>query len=236
MNELKKKTGKPAEKKAAKPAVRAEKPLKKVSMAKPGTMLFPLPAVMVSCGKAGEDANIITVAWTGTVNTEPPMVYISVRKSRHSHGLLMRDREFVINLPSQDQVKALDWCGVRSGRMVDKFKEMNLTAAPAEKVGCPIIKECPVHLECKVVSITELPSHDMFLAEVVNVQVNEDMLDSKGALHLEKAKLIAYNHGKYYPVPRVSMMRFGESVMKDSTKKRLDAERKGKRRAARRRG
>ena len=226
-------------KKTAKPAAKAETkaaPVKKVSMPKPGALLAPLPAVMVSCGKEGQDANIITIAWTGVVNTEPPMVYISVRKKRHSHGLLLRDREFVINVPSQDQLKALDWCGVKSGRDVDKFKEMNLTAAPAVKVGCPIIKECPVQLECKVISVTELPTHDMFLAEVVNVQVNDDMLDSKGALHMEKAKLIAFNHGKYYPVPKVSLYRFGESVMKESTKKRLDAERKGKRRAARRRG
>ena len=204
----------------------------KISLEKPATLLSPVPAVMVSCGN-GDEANIITIAWTGIVNSNPPMVSISVRKERFSHHLLMQEKEFVINLPTQEQVETLDWVGVKSGRDVNKWKERNLTKGKAEKVSCPVIAECPVNLECKVTQVLELGSHDLFLAEIVNVQVQKDLMDTKGALHMERAHLVALNHGKYYPVPRVSLLRMGESVMKPSTAKKQEKERKAKRRTAR---
>ena len=145
---------------------------------KPGTMLNPIPAVMVSCGDEREQ-NIITIAWTGIVNTDPPMTYISVRKERYSHDIIARTGEFVINLTTKDLAFATDYCGVRSGRNVDKFKEMKLTAAESRHVSCPSIGESPVNLECRVLDIREFPTHDMFLAEIVGVSVDEDLMDEK---------------------------------------------------------
>ena len=158
---------------------------------KPGTMLNPVPAVMVSCGNE-EKHNIITVAWTGIVNSEPPMTYVSVRKERFSHDIIKDSGEFTINITTEELAFATDFCGVRSGRDVDKFKEMKLTAQPGEKVACPSIKESPVNIECKVREIHEYGSHDMFVADIVNVRVDEKLLDEKGRIRLDLAGLVAH--------------------------------------------
>jgi flavin reductase (DIM6/NTAB) family NADH-FMN oxidoreductase RutF len=192
---------------------------------KPGTMLNPVPAVMVSCGNEKEN-NIITVAWTGIVNSEPPMTYVSVRKARHSHDIIAESGEFVINLTTEELAFATDYCGVKSGRNTDKFKDQNLTPVKGEKVNCPIIKESPVNLECKVVEVHEYGSHDMFVAEIVNVQVDEEMMDEKGRIRLDKAGLVAYNHGEYFGLKRQPLGKFGYSVMKAKTKKRIAAEKR----------
>lgn len=192
---------------------------------KPGTMLNPVPAVMVSCG-LGDESNIITVAWTGIVNSEPPMTYVSVRKERHSHHLIKESGEFVINLITEDLAFATDYCGVRSGKDIDKFKEMKLTPLKAEKVGCPVIKESPVNLECRVREIHEYGSHDMFVADIVNVQVNEELMDEKGRIRLDLAGLVAYNHGEYFGLKKNPLGKFGFSVMKAKTKKRIAGERR----------
>jgi len=192
---------------------------------KPGTMLNPVPAVMVSCGN-GDEKNIITVAWTGIVNSEPPMTYVSVRKERYSHHLIKDSGEFVINLVTEDLAFATDYCGVRSGKDVDKFREMKLTPLDGEKVGCPVIKESPVNLECKVREIHEYGSHDMFVADIVNVQVNEELLDEKGRIRLDLAGLVAYNHGEYFGIKKSPLGKFGFSVMKAKTKKRIAGERR----------
>lgn len=192
---------------------------------KPGTMLNPVPAVMVSCG-TGEKKNIITVAWTGIVNSEPPMAYVSVRKERFSHHIIKESGEFVINLTTEELAFATDYCGVRSGRDVDKFKETGLTPADGEKVKCPVIKESPVNIECKVREIHEYGSHDMFVADIVNVQVNEEMLDEKGRIRLDLAGLLAYNHGEYFGLKRSPLGKFGYSVMKPKTRKRLEGQRR----------
>ncbi len=186
-------------------------------------MLSPVPAVMASLGE-GDEANIITIAWTGIINSRPPMTYISVQKIRHSHDILMKTREFVINLTTEDLVKQTDWCGVRSGRDFDKWKEMGLTKEPASVVNCPMIAESPVNLECKVTEVKELGSHDMFMAEIVKVHVDESIIDEDGHFDVVKAGLLAYIHGHYYTVNRKPLGRFGFSVMKPKTKKRLNKE------------
>lgn len=190
---------------------------------KPGTLLCPAPAVMVSCGDEDEK-NIITIAWTGIVNSDPPMTYVSVRESRHSHKIISKTGEFVINLTTEDLAYATDWCGVKSGKDVDKFTEMNLTPVKGEHVSCPMIKESPVNLECKVIEVHKYPSHDMFVAEIVGVHVDESLLDEKGRIQMEKAGLITYTHGNYYGVKTESLGRFGFSVMKDKTKKKIRRE------------
>ncbi len=186
-------------------------------------MISPLPAVMVSLGE-GEEANIITVAWTGIINSRPPMTYVSIRKSRHSHDILMKTGEFVINLTTEDLLKATDWCGVKSGRDVDKWKEMKLTKEEASEVGCPMIAESPVNLECRVTEVRELGSHDMFMAEIVKVHVDEEIIDEDDRFDVVKAGLLAYIHGHYYAINRKPLGRFGFSVMKPKTKKRLQKE------------
>ncbi len=186
---------------------------------KPGNMLYPLPAVMVTVGDKPENFNIITIAWTGTICSDPPMLYISVRKGRHSYSILKETKEFVINLTTRDLSYATDWCGVRSGRQYDKFKEMNLTAGNAKVVKAPIIKESPVNIECKVTEIVELGTHDMFMAEVVNVKADEEYIDEKtGAFALNKAKPICYSHGNYYEVGK-RIGKFGYAVEKKKKKK-----------------
>lgn len=192
---------------------------------KPGTMLNPVPAVMVSCGTE-EEHNIITVAWTGIVNSEPPMTYVSVRKQRHSYNMIAETGEFVINMTTEELAFATDYCGVRSGRDVDKFKEQNLTPVKGEKVNCPVIKESPVNLECRVVEVHEYGSHDMFVAEIVNVQVDEDLMDEKGRIRLDQAGLLAYNHGEYFGLKKHPIGKFGFSVMKAKTKKRIAGEKR----------
>jgi len=195
---------------------------------KPGTMLYPLPTVMVSCGNMDGERNIITIAWTGIVNSEPPMTYISVRKSRYSHQLIRDEGAFVINLPSEKHIYAMDYCGVKSGRDVDKFREQNLTAVPADKVSCPMIWEAPVNMECVIKEMREYPSHDMFVAEIVAVHVDEEYLDVKGKLDFGKMDLMCLNHGFYYGLSSKPLARFGYSVMKQKTKRRLAGENRRK--------
>ncbi|MBN2897527.1 MAG: flavin reductase family protein [Clostridia bacterium] len=186
---------------------------------KPGTMVYPVPAVMVSCGNSQETQNIITIAWTGTVCTNPPMTYISVRKERHSHAIIKKTGAFVINLTTKDLVYATDFAGVKSGKDVDKFSHLNLTAVPATQIQAPMIDESPVNIECKVTEIKELGSHDMFLAEVVAVHVDEKYLDEQGKFHLDAADPIAYSHGTYYTLHE-ALGTFGYSIMKEKTKKK----------------
>lgn len=199
--------------------------MKKVSF-KPGTMLNPVPVVMVSCGKNEDEYNIITIAWTGIVNSEPPMTYVSVRKSRHSHGIIEKNKEFVINLCTEELAFQTDYCGVKSGRDVDKFKEMNLTPVMAQNITCPMIQESPLNLECVVKEIYSYPSHDMFVAEIVNVHADENLINSKGKLELENASLICYNHGDYYGIQKKALGKFGFSVMKKKTKVRIEKEKR----------
>ena len=190
---------------------------------KPGTLLCPVPAVMVTCG-SGDEKNIITIAWTGIVNSDPPMTYVSVRKSRHSHHLIEESGEFVINATTEELAFATDYCGVKSGRDVDKFKEMKLTPIPAEKVSCPMIEESPVNLECKVVEVHNYPTHDMFVGEIVAMHVDEAIFDENGKMPVESIGLLSYAHGHYMGVKRKPIGRFGYSVMKAKTKKRLNRE------------
>lgn len=194
----------------------------------PGTMLNPVPVVMVTCGSM-EEPNIITVAWTGTVNSEPPMVYVSVRKSRYSHRIIRETGEFVINLTTEKLAKATDFCGVRSGRNTDKFRETGLTAVPSVIVSAPSIEESPVNLECRVREIHEYPSHDMFVADVVSVTADEGLMDDRGKLRLDLADLLVYNHGSYQKVNRHEIGGFGFSVMKKKTRKKRAAQNRNQR-------
>ncbi|MDD2560631.1 MAG: flavin reductase family protein, partial [Bacteroidales bacterium] len=158
---------------------------------KPGTMIYPLPALLVSCGSGPDEYNLITVSWTGTVCSEPPMCYISVRKNRHSYEILKKNMEFVLNLTTNELAYATDWCGVRSGEKFNKFEEMGLSPGKARLVQAPLVVESPVNIECRVKEILSLGSHDMFLAEVVNVQAVEKYIDqATGKLDLEKAGLL----------------------------------------------
>lgn len=197
---------------------------------KPGTMLNPVPVVMVSCGTM-EEKNIVTIAWTGIINSEPPLTYVSVRKSRYSHELIEKSREFVINLCTEELTKATDFCGVKSGRELDKFAEQKLTPVRGELVGCPMIQESPVNLECKVIEIKSFPTHDMFIAEIVQVHVDEKLLSGTGKLQLEKAELICYNHGEYFGIKKEPLGKFGYSIMKPKTKKKLENLKKAARRS-----
>ena len=178
---------------------------------KPGNMLYPLPAVMVSCALAGERPNIITVAWTGTVCSSPAMVSISVRPERHSYHMIRESGEFVINLTTEELVRAADYCGVRSGRDVDKFEEMRLTPLKASQVAAPLIGESPVNIECRVEQVLELGSHHMFLASVLAVDVDERWMNEKGKLELNKAGLAVYSHGEYFALGK-QLGTFGYSV------------------------
>ncbi len=192
--------------------------MSKVSF-KPGTMIYPLPAVMVSCGETPEEYNIITIGWVGTICSEPPMCYISVRKSRLSHEIISKTKSFVINLTTKELAKATDWCGVKSGRDFDKFKEMKLTPIKASVVNAPMIMESPLNIECEVVEIKELGSHDMFIAKVVNINADEKLINPKtNSFELEKANLLTYSHGKYYTIGE-KLGFFGYSVQKKKKKK-----------------
>ncbi len=185
----------------------------------PGNMLYPIPAVMVSCQKKGDKPNIITVAWAGNVCSSPAMLSISVRKERYSHSIIKETGEFVVNLTSAELARATDWCGVRSGRDYDKFKEMNLTPQKSQKISAPGIEESPVNIECRVKEILELGSHDMFVAEVVCVTVDEKFLDDKGRFDMKKAGLIAYSHGEYFSLGK-KLGKFGYSVAKKNKGKK----------------
>ncbi len=185
---------------------------------KPGTMIYPLPAVLVSCGTSEEDYNLITIAWTGTICTNPPMCYISVRPERHSYQLIKRDMEFVINLTTEDMAHATDWCGVRSGRDYRKFRETGLTPIPSAIVQAPSVEESPLSIECRVKEIIPLGSHDMFIAEVVNVRANEKYMNPEtGKFELADSHPLVYLHGGYYPIGS-KIGKFGWSVEKKNKK------------------
>ena len=186
---------------------------------KAGNMLYPLPVVMVSVADAEGNDNIITVAWAGTVCTNPPMLSISVRPERFSYHMLEETGEFVVNLTTEELAKATDYCGVRSGRDVDKFKEMNLTRGEATEVKAPLIEESPVNIECRVVKKEELGSHHMFIAEVVAVHVDEKYMDETNKFSLEKSDPIVYVHGEYYGLGNL-LGNFGYSVRKPVKKKK----------------
>jgi flavin reductase (DIM6/NTAB) family NADH-FMN oxidoreductase RutF len=180
---------------------------------KPGNMLYPLPAVMVSCQRNDEKPNIITIAWTGTICTNPPMVYVSIRPGRHSYDIIKESGEFVINLSTKELARAVDYCGVRSGRDVDKFKEMKLNPINGNYVKAPLIEESPVNIECKLTQIVQLGSHDMFMGEVLGVHVNPNFLNEKGKFELSKSEPIVYSHGEYYGLGDL-LGTFGYSVKK----------------------
>ena len=183
---------------------------------KPGNMVYPLPAVMVSTADREGNDNMITVAWTGTVCTNPAMLYISVRPERYSYHMLRESGEFVVNLTTEKLAKATDWCGVRSGRDFDKWKEMHLTRGKAEKLTyAPIIQESPVNIECKVTEVQELGSHHMFLAKVGAVQVDESYMNETGKFELNDTQLLAYSHGEYYTLGK-KLGTFGYSVRKQT--------------------
>ncbi len=181
---------------------------------KPGTLIYPLPAVLISCGKDESEYNLLTISWVGTICTNPPMCYISVRPERHSYDVIKKNMEFVINLTNEEMAYATDWCGVKSGKDFNKFSEMNLTPAKSEYISAPIVKESPLSIECRVKEIVKLGSHDMFIADVVNVQADNRYIDPvTGEFKLSDAKLIAYSHGHYYKLGE-EIGKFGWSVRK----------------------
>lgn len=180
---------------------------------KAGNMVYPVPAVMVSCQRKGERPNIITIAWCGTICSDPAMVSISIRKERYSYDIIKETGEFVVNLVNRDLVKATDYCGVKSGKDVDKFKEMNLHSLSSQFIGAPGIEESPVNIECKVEQIISLGSHDMFLGRVMGVTVDDKYMDDKGKFHLNDSGLISYSHGEYFELGK-KYGKFGHSVQK----------------------
>jgi len=187
---------------------------------KPGTMIYPLPSVLVSCGSSPKEYNIITVAWTGTICSDPAMCYISVRKGRYSHDIIQKNMEFVINLTTEGLAKATDWCGVKSGRDYNKFKTMKLTPGKSKEISAPIIVESPISIECKVTQIIELGSHDMFMAKVVNVQADDKFLNKdSGKFDLNQALPLVYVHGNYYRLGK-KIGKFGWSVENKKENKR----------------
>ena len=186
-------------------------------MWKAGTFEYPIPAAMVSVGDMA-NSNIITVAWTGIINTNPAMCYISVRPNRYSYNIIKNTKEFVINLTTEELTYKTDWCGVKSGEKVDKFKEMNLTKEKANFVKCPLIKESPVSLECKVKQEIDLGSHTMFMAEILCINADEKYIDKNGAFDISKCKLIAYANGGYYALGK-KIGKFGYSVRKKKGRK-----------------
>ena len=183
---------------------------------KPATLLSPLPAALVTCGTV-EEPNVLTIAWTGIINSSPAMTYISVRPERWSHHIIKESGEFVINVTTDNLVRAADFCGVRSGKDTDKFAEMNLTALPASKVSAPILAQSPISLECKVTEVKHLGSHDMFIAEIVAIQVEDKYIDADGRLDLRKAGIMFYSHGEYFAQGK-KIGQMGYSVKKKRTK------------------
>lgn len=184
----------------------------------PGALLAPVPVVLISCGTV-EKPNVFTVAWAGTVCTHPPMISISVRPGRFSYPLIKESGEFVLNLPSASMARAVDFCGVKSGREVDKFALCGLTAVPAAGVSAPAVEECPVRFSCKVKSVTPLGTHDLFLAEIVSIEADEALFEENGRLALEKADLLAYSHGEYYTLGK-KVGSFGFSVRKKKKRRK----------------
>ena len=177
-----------------------------------GTLLAPVPPALVTC-RDGERDNVLTIAWTGIVNSDPPKTYISVRPSRHSYGIIKNSGVFAINLTTKSLVRAADWCGVFTGAKVDKFERCRLTKEPANEINCPILADSPLVLECRVTDVVSLGSHDMFLADIVAVDVDESLLDESGKLHLERAELVAYSHGEYFELGK-KLGKFGYAVAK----------------------
>jgi flavin reductase (DIM6/NTAB) family NADH-FMN oxidoreductase RutF len=187
---------------------------------KPGTMIYPVPVVMVSCGSDASEYNIITVSWTGTICTDPPMCYISVRPGRHSYEIIRKNGAYVINLTTASLASAADWCGVKSGREHNKFDEMKLTPVSASRVPAPMIRESPVNIECIVKDIRELGTHHMFISEVVTVHADEEYFDSRtGLFRLNEARPVCYSHGKYYETGAL-LGKFGFSVERKKKKNR----------------
>ena len=186
---------------------------------KPGNMLYPVPAVMVSCGREGETPNIITVAWAGTICSDPAMLSISVRPERYSYDIIRETGEFVVNLTSKELTRATDWCGVKSGRDVDKFAKTGLTPMPVEHVSAPAIAESPVNIACRVTESRALGSHTMFIAEVVGVTVDDAYLDENDRFHINDANLIMYSHGEYFALGKY-LGKFGYSVQKKKKRKK----------------
>jgi len=179
---------------------------------KGSTLLAPVPPVLVTCGN-NEKRNVMTVAWTGIINSQPPKTYVSIRPERYSHALISETREFVINLTTAALIRTADFVGVRSGRDIDKFKVCNIATEPATEVACPMINESPLSIECRVTEIIKLGSHDMFIADIVAVNVNEELIDGEGKLHLEGCSLAAYAHGDYFALGK-KIGTFGFSVKK----------------------
>jgi flavin reductase (DIM6/NTAB) family NADH-FMN oxidoreductase RutF len=184
---------------------------------KPGNMLFPVPAVIVTCGESKETYNGITIAWTGTICTNPPMTYISVRKNRHSYQIIKEQGGFVINLTTEEMAYATDYCGVKSGAKEDKLSRLNLDYEIGELIKSPLLKMSPVNLECKVTEIKELGSHDMFMAEIVRVHIDDQYLDEDNRFRLDLSKPICYNHGEYFGLGR-KVGKFGYSIEKKKTR------------------
>lgn len=181
---------------------------------KPGTMIYPLPSLLISCGSTPEEYNLFTVSWAGTICTDPAMCYISIRPERHSYEIIRRNMEFVINLTTEELARATDWCGVRSGRDYNKFEEMQLTPGPSEKVSAPIVMEAPLSIECRVKEIVPLGTHDMFIAEVLNVQADSRYLNEEtGKWNLDESHPLVYVHGGYYKLGE-KLGHFGWSVKK----------------------
>ena len=181
---------------------------------RPGNMIYPLPAIMVSCGATPDEYNVFTASWVGTICSDPAMCFVSIRQSRHSHEIIKRNMAFTLNLTNEDLARATDWCGVRSGRDYNKFAEMNLTPAKGIKIDAPYINEAPVSIECRVKQIVHLGSHDMFIADVMNVLADKRFIDPQtGEFDLKKANLIAYSHGEYFKLGE-KIGNFGWSVKK----------------------
>ncbi|WP_160685476.1 flavin reductase family protein [Clostridium sp. C2-6-12] len=187
---------------------------------KGSVILNPVPVVLITSKNNEGKTNVFTVGWTGTINTKPPMLYISIRPERLSYEYIKESMEFVVNLPSSDMVKKVDYCGVRSGKKNDKITEMGFTLKDSLNISTPYIEECPVNIECKVTNIVPLGTHDMFIAEVVGSHVDETIIDEKGKIRFDKANMMAYCHGEYFPLAKNPIGSFGFSVMKKKTKKR----------------
>lgn len=190
---------------------------------KGSVLLNPVPVVMITCRNKEGKENVFTVAWTGTICTKPPMLSISIRPERLSYEYIKETMEFTVNMPHRKQTRETDFCGVRSGRQLDKIKECGFTMVEGKDVNVPFIKECPVNIECKVKQIIPLGTHDIFLAEVVGSHVNEDLMDENDKIHLEWANLISYSHGEYFPISNEPIGKFGYSVAKKKeTEKKVE--------------
>lgn len=195
---------------------------------KGSAMLNPVPSVLITSKNKEEKVNVFTVGWIGVACTHPPMISVAIRPERLSYKYIKENGEFVVNLPSRDLVKAVDFCGVKSGTTVDKIKEMNFTLEDSDNISVPYIDECPITLECKVKNIIPLGSHDLFLAEILSVHVEKDLIDEKGKIHYEKANLICYSHGEYFGVSSKALGNFGFSIRKKKKKKKQNFKKKKK--------